>query len=76
MVIDRRVPFLAQLLRSEFIIDGLFAMNCGDEKMKIVLEVFIGRLVRNAMIFLFTPALVAISSKLMAMIDPYLSLPD
>ena len=76
MVMERRVPFLAQLLRSEFIIDRLFAMNCGEEKMKIVVEVFLLRVVRNAMIFLFTSTVVPISSKLMAMIDPYLSLPD
>ena len=70
MVMERRVPFLTQLLRSEFIIDRLFAMNCGEEKMKIVVEVFLLRVVRNAMIFLFTLAVVPILSKLIAMINP------
>ena len=39
MVMERRVPFLAQLFRRAFITHALlFAMNWGDEKKKIVVE--------------------------------------
>ena len=51
-------------------------MNCGEEKMNMVVDVFLFRVVMNEMIFLLTPAVVPISSKLMAIIDPYSSLPD
>ena len=76
MVMERRVPFLEQLLRRVFIIAGLLAMNCGEEKINSVVEVVLLSLIMKAMIFFLMEEIVAVSSRLMAMIDPKLSQPN
>ena len=70
MVMEHRVPFLAQLLSRAFIIAGLFAMNCGKEKMNIVVEVVLLSLIMKAMILLLMATVVAFLSNLMVMIEP------
>ena len=70
MVMEHRVHFLAQLLSRVSIIAGLFAMNCGEEEMNIVVEVVLLSLITKAMIFFLMTMVVEILSKLMAMIEP------